>query len=780
MPFVVGENVGPYRLLEQLGRGGMATVFKAYHPALDRYVAIKALHPAFLEDPNFHARFQREARVVAKLEHPNIVPIYDFSEHEGRPYLVMKFIEGETLKARLMRDALSVEEILEIVQAVGDALAYAHQQGILHRDIKPSNVLLSSDGRIYLADFGLARIAQAGESTISGDVMLGTPQYISPEQAMGLADLDEGTDIYSFGVMVYEMVVGQVPFSADTPFSIIHDHIYSPLPLPTRVNPNVPPAVERVLLKALAKEREARYERVSDFVTAFRQAVEESGAAMQALRRPVSEDAGTIPPLRLSESAETRAARGEPQRVEGEVPTKPATSSAPARLQDERREQEAAVVEEKPPARRRPLRWWQVLGLIVVVLFCGVVTLGALDSQRRQANLTPAASEGEVETESVPPVAGEEPSAAQIAQMQERFNALYEDGNWVGAARYAVELRMRYPQNPEIVPTYAFHEVVLRAAVVPDAMDVIPLADVVEIEPLLGLTAQARYNIYHGDVDLAQELLDQAFAINPDSWEAKLVQIELYAHERRWMLVRRLVEELKVLPDLPDWVQRVLENLDRRSVDQGAGEAMSMEEAKQNVEANPSDPWAHLAMAEAMINAGEIEGVDVEMGQVMELGVAANDQQVLFDAAELLRRNGVYLYALDFLLVGIHLGGGDIDTPTLDVLFETAYLAVDEPDAKQHLADLSREFPIDPFLNDVVLARYTILHGDLAIAEEMIHALMESNPGAPEVDLLLGEYYAVSGDPDKARDLFTSLSTREGVPKWIRGVVGMLMERYEL
>ncbi len=217
MPFVVGETVGPYRIIEQLGQGGMATVFKAYHPALDRYVAIKAMHPAFMEDPNFLARFQREAQVVAKLEHPGIVPVYDFAEHESRPYLVMRYIEGETLKARLSRGPLTKDEVLTIVDAMGSALAYAHEQGILHRDIKPSNVLLANEGKIFLADFGLARIAQAGASTLSTDVMLGTPQYISPEQAMGKRDLGAGTDIYSFGVMLYELVAGRVPFSADTP-----------------------------------------------------------------------------------------------------------------------------------------------------------------------------------------------------------------------------------------------------------------------------------------------------------------------------------------------------------------------------------------------------------------------------------------------------------------------------------------------------------------------------------------------------------------------------------
>jgi len=281
MSFTVGENVGPYRIIEQLGQGGMATVYKAYHASLDRYVAIKVLHQAFNEDSTFIGRFQREARVVAKLEHPNIVPVYDYSEHDKRPYLVMKYIEGDTLKARLNKGPLSATEIEQVVDSVGSALGHAHRQGILHRDIKPSNVLISTDGVMYLADFGLARIAQAGESTLSADSIMGTPQYISPEQAMGKKDLDAGTDIYSFGVMLYEMVVGQVPFSADTPFSIIHDHIYTPLPLPMEVNPKVPEPVQRVLLKALAKDRADRYESVEELNRAFKSAWADAGVPMQ-------------------------------------------------------------------------------------------------------------------------------------------------------------------------------------------------------------------------------------------------------------------------------------------------------------------------------------------------------------------------------------------------------------------------------------------------------------------------------------------------------------------
>lgn len=374
MPFAIGENVGPYRIVEQLGQGGMASVFKAYHAALDRYVALKVLHPAFLEDPNFLARFQREARVVAKLEHPDIVPVYDFADHAGQPYLVMKFIEGETLKAKLARGPLAKGEGLSIIEAVGGALSYAHRQGVLHRDIKPSNVLLSPDGGIYLADFGLARIAQAGESTLSSDMMLGTPQYISPEQARGARDLDEGTDIYSFGVVLYEVVVGRVPFSADTPFSIIHDHIYTPLPMPRSVNPRVPEAVERVLLKALAKERGDRFATVDDMVDAFRTSVGEG-----AMAEPVATfyTPGAGPPTVRPAPAQS-------------TPTPP----APAATAVEAAVPAAAEAPAAAPAPKRS-RWPWIAGGLALVCVCAFAFLAVANQLPEQ---TPAVAASSTET----------------------------------------------------------------------------------------------------------------------------------------------------------------------------------------------------------------------------------------------------------------------------------------------------------------------------------------------------------------------------------------------
>lgn len=268
-----GEKIGAYILGRQLGQGGMATVYLAHHSQLDREVAIKVMHQNFLDDEGFIARFKREAQIVAKLTHPHIVPVYDFDEHEEQPYLVMKYVPGWTLKKQFIKDPLDLEGVLEVITAIGDALNYAHEQGVLHRDIKPSNIVIDREGIPYLTDFGLARLASSGESTMSADMLLGTPHYISPEQARGVKQLDGRTDIYSLGVVLYELLVGKVPFTGDSAYSIIHDHIYTPLPAPSQVNPELPENVEAVLYKALEKQPSDRYETANELVSDLKNAI---------------------------------------------------------------------------------------------------------------------------------------------------------------------------------------------------------------------------------------------------------------------------------------------------------------------------------------------------------------------------------------------------------------------------------------------------------------------------------------------------------------------------
>ncbi len=321
MAFETGSQVSQYTIEEKLGQGGMATVYKAHHQKLDRYVAVKVLHPAFKEDESFLRRFTREAQVVARLEHPNIVPVYDFAEFEGHPYLVMRYVDGETLKDAENRGQLSLTEINRITQAVAAALDYAHEQGVLHRDVKPSNILLTKGGGVYMADFGLARMTQAGESTMSQDMIMGTPQYISPEQAKGVKELDGRTDVYSFGIVVYEMLTGQVPFQSDTGYSIIHSQIFDPPPNPSSLNDKISPQMEAVLLKVLSKEPEDRYATAGEFQAAFKQAASDMpsdiapvGAAVlpdstEGLTKAADTDVPSLPDLTDAPSSVTPAAK---------------------------------------------------------------------------------------------------------------------------------------------------------------------------------------------------------------------------------------------------------------------------------------------------------------------------------------------------------------------------------------------------------------------------------------------------------------------------------------
>jgi serine/threonine protein kinase len=275
MSDLVGNTLGKYRIVARLGRGGMAEVYKAYQPGLDRYVAIKVLHSHLADDEGFIGRFEREAAAVARLRHPHIVQVHDFDVDSGLYFMVMEFVEGPTLKAelneRIGQDQIfALPETSRIISALASAIDYAHSRGMVHRDLKPANIMFTSEGQVVLTDFGIARIVGATRFTLTGAIS-GTPVYMSPEQGQGERG-DERSDIYSLGVILYEMVTGQVPFDADTPFAIILKHINNPLPLPTTIKPDIPEAVERAILKAMSKNPDDRYQTAGEMAKAMREA----------------------------------------------------------------------------------------------------------------------------------------------------------------------------------------------------------------------------------------------------------------------------------------------------------------------------------------------------------------------------------------------------------------------------------------------------------------------------------------------------------------------------
>jgi serine/threonine protein kinase len=268
---LIGKTLGKYQIVEQVGKGGMATVFKAYQPGLDRYVAVKVLPAYYAHEEGFAERFVREAKAIARLDHPNILPVYDFGQDDGLSYIVMKYVAGGTLKDRL-GEALTIQQTLPILKQIAAALDHAHDLGILHRDVKPGNILIDEKGWVYLSDFGLAKMVEGSVQLTGTGTGVGTPAYMSPEQGQGHR-VDERTDVYSLGVTLYEMLTGRVPYEAETPMAVVVKHITSPLPLPRSINPAIPEPVERVILKALAKNPEDRFPRAGELVNALEVAI---------------------------------------------------------------------------------------------------------------------------------------------------------------------------------------------------------------------------------------------------------------------------------------------------------------------------------------------------------------------------------------------------------------------------------------------------------------------------------------------------------------------------
>jgi serine/threonine-protein kinase len=288
------RRIASYVLIEPIGYGGMATVYRARQESLDRTVAIKILSDNLAASSEFMERFRREARTAANLRHPNVITVHDFGEDErGVPYLVLEYIAGPTL-ADLMDTGLDDDRIPDLLDQIAAGLDYAHARGVIHRDIKPGNVLMTEDGRAVLADFGLAWLLEGAHLTLTGGV-IGTPEYMSPEQASG-EPIDHRSDVYALGVMLYEMLVGERPFVADTPIGVLLKHLQDPAPSVLIARPDLPRAVGDVLDKVLVKVPADRYSSAGELARAFRAAFE------RRLQRAVTTKSGPAPALEASKA----------------------------------------------------------------------------------------------------------------------------------------------------------------------------------------------------------------------------------------------------------------------------------------------------------------------------------------------------------------------------------------------------------------------------------------------------------------------------------------------
>lgn len=362
-----GKKIGKYVIKEKLGSGGMAEVYKGYQENLDRFVAIKLMHAFLISDQDFLKRFQREARAMASLNHPNIVGVYDFDVYgDNSYYLVMEYVRGGTLKEHLEAlaqngERMPLTEVVKMVAEIADALAYAHRREMVHRDIKPANIMLNEDTeRAVLTDFGIVKLLgnQAMAYTATG-ALIGTPAYMSPEQALGKSG-DHRVDIYSLGVMLFQMVTGTLPFDAETPLAVVMQHVNTPTPQPNSIIPDIPWGLQEVILKAMAKVPEDRFQSAGEFAAALR-SVDLTGT----VRKPA---APFVPPV--------------PQ----EHPT-------PAKTEVITPAPETAVLPPSPPAekvKKRPAWLFPVIGVVVLAAVAGILAVSGVFGGNRPTPTTAA------------------------------------------------------------------------------------------------------------------------------------------------------------------------------------------------------------------------------------------------------------------------------------------------------------------------------------------------------------------------------------------------------
>jgi serine/threonine protein kinase/Tol biopolymer transport system component len=411
---LVGKRLGQYEIQSLIGKGGMSTVYRAYQPSVNRTVAIKTLPPEFLHDGTFLVRFEREARLIAQLEHFHILPVYDAGQAEGIPYIVMRYLPGGSLADLMQRyGRFSAQEAVPIIQQIAAALDYAHQRGVIHRDVKPSNILLDEEGNAYLSDFGIARVREATAAMTSSG-LVGTPAYLAPEVGRGDRVIGPSVDIYALGVTLFQMLTGKVPFRAETPIKQIMMHVTEPVPAPSSLNPEITPAVEAVVLRALAKEPSQRFKTAEAMARALAEAANVSTDAVHHMditdvleasqgRRsapampPAARDSGGgqgIPPGPPPPPASTPASP---------VPQQPATTLS---RREQARQQQAAARElrrrerARTPQAQRGARWYTIL-LTLLALFIVWFALGTLAgfTVRRQISQARIASANATHTQ---------------------------------------------------------------------------------------------------------------------------------------------------------------------------------------------------------------------------------------------------------------------------------------------------------------------------------------------------------------------------------------------
>ncbi len=362
------NNIDRYQIQEEIGRGGMATVLKAYDPRFQRDVAIKLLPREFLHDAQFRARFQREAQTIAALEHPAIVPVYDFGDADGQLFLVMRLMSGGSLADRLEKGPIPIAETARIFERLAPALDSAHSKGIIHRDLKPGNILFDEWSNPYLADFGIAKLI-AGSSTAltATGGLVGTPAYMSPEQVRGVDKLDGRSDIYAMGVILFQMLTGKLPYNANTPIGLAFMHVNEPVPNILEANNTLPHAYQSVIGKAMAKDRNARPATTTTFSNTVSTLVSQDGTTtsggIKTIVDPLPEPEETAPSSKanLLPILETEVL----PESQGGYQAQPVSEALPRPLPQAN----------SKSSRRLPAWGWAIVGIVLIGLIYGSTLL---------------------------------------------------------------------------------------------------------------------------------------------------------------------------------------------------------------------------------------------------------------------------------------------------------------------------------------------------------------------------------------------------------------------
>ncbi len=589
--------IGRYTIIEEIGRGGMAYVYRGFDPRFKRDVAIKVLTRDLMNDATLIARFEREAQTIAALEHPAIVPVYDFGEDDSRPYLVMRLMTGGTLTDQLKQGPLTINKTVRILDRIGSALERAHQKGVIHRDLKPSNIMFDDYGDAFLADFGIARLTESA-ITLTGDSVIGTPAYMSPEQIHGDKEIDGRSDIYALGVICFEMLTGQRPYIDSTPTKVMMRHIIDPVPDIRAVNPDLPQGIDEVITKTMAKEPDERYATAGEMT-----------ATLSTLSR-----LELVPPMAGESVAETSVSEPVETKAEEEALPDPPTVPRPGPLAGASEVPSVAgvtpiLVEAAPEAVASPET--EIMA----------PTFASQEASSTEVMVPAAASHPETGI-ARPEFSGSQPGPVKESSSRRWIifgglalllviliiaigaGGLFILGNEDEATRTAVI------EQPAKRPTD------MVAQVEPTKNRPSEPAPTDDPEPAAEAQMEKFYiAMENEDFDLALSSIDMALTLMPENpW---------YYHEKSWLFqtmgdmgaaIELINQAIEIAPESAQYIGR--RGAIRREMGDIEG---ALEDSQRSVQLDPSNSFAHMDLALTLREIGELEAAIQEFDQAIEL-----------------------------------------------------------------------------------------------------------------------------------------------------------------